>query len=79
MIYFKLVNRYLGVGYIVSQCLNKRCIILKDHDKIEIKSDNTNVEMSPLEDASDWDVEYLVEGKLLVIQHALNVQIKKDD
>lgn len=32
----------MGVGYIVSQCLNKRDMILKDHDKIEIKSDNTN-------------------------------------
>jgi len=31
-------------------------MILNDHDKIEIKSDNTNVEMSPLEDASDWDI-----------------------
>jgi hypothetical protein len=57
----------LGVGYIVSQFPNKRGMILKDHDKIEIKSDITNIEMSPLEDASDWDVEYSVEGELLVI------------
>jgi hypothetical protein len=39
----------------------------------------TLIEMSPLEDATDENVEYSVEGELLVIQHALNVQIKKND
>jgi hypothetical protein len=37
------------------------------------------MEMSPLEDANDGNVEYSVEGELLVIQNALNVQIKEDD
>jgi len=35
--------------------------------------------MPPLEDASDNDVEYPAEGKLLVIRQALNVQVNKDD
>jgi hypothetical protein len=39
-------------------------MILKDHDKIETKSGNTDYEMPPLENVSDGDIEYSIEGEL---------------
>jgi len=33
----------------------------------------------PLKDVSDMDVKYLIEGESLVIEHVLNIQVKKDD
>jgi hypothetical protein len=35
--------------------------------------------MSPLEDASDNDVENLVEGESLMVRRALNMQVKEND
>jgi hypothetical protein len=50
-------------------------MILWYHRKIESKSDESeDDDISPLEDCNDRDVEYLIEGKLL-----LKVQTKKDD
>lgn len=36
-------------------------------------------EMPALENYNDEDVEYLPDGKSLIIWHALNIQIKEDD
>lgn len=35
--------------------------------------------MPALENYNDEDVEYLADGKSLIIWHALNIQIKEDD
>jgi hypothetical protein len=35
--------------------------------------------LSPLEDASDNDVENLVEGESLMVRRALNIQVKEND
>ncbi|XP_052185202.1 uncharacterized protein LOC127796838 [Diospyros lotus] len=70
----------LGIGYIASQCPNKRVMILKDdgdietEDEIDNKYDNES--MPPLEDASG--IEYPVDGELLVARRALSVQVKTD-
>jgi hypothetical protein len=65
----------LRVGHKALQCTNKQAMILWYHRKIESKSDESeDDDISPLEDCNDRDVEYLVEGKLL-----LNVQTKEGD
>jgi len=66
----------LGSGHIVSQCPNKRVMVIRDNREVMTDSD----EMPELVDASDDDgVEYLVEGESLVARRALNTQIKIDD
>ena len=47
----------------------------------EIVMDNKEEEepMAPLDDTSDIDLEYLVEGEALVTRHVLNTQVKEDD
>jgi hypothetical protein len=64
----------LGVSDITSQCPNKRVMILCDNREVEIENDDNYEKMSPLEDDSADDVEYMVEGESLVVRHAL-----KDD
>jgi hypothetical protein len=61
-----------------SQCPNKNAIILQDHREVKTESNNSDDETLLIEDVSDGDVEYSVEGEFLVIRCALNVQIKKD-
>ena len=77
-------NRYikcfccLGIGYIASQCPNKRAMVLHDDGEIKSKGeDDDNEFMLPLEDASD--VEFAVDGETLIGRHALNMQIKEED
>ena len=66
-------------GHITSRCPNKRTIIMK-HCEIKSKSNKFNVhEMSPLDDCSDVEIVYLVEGEALVIRHVINAQVKKND
>ncbi|KAH9792625.1 hypothetical protein KPL71_004200 [Citrus sinensis] len=67
----------LGTGHIASQCPNKRVMILRDDGDVETESESDDDPMPPLEDANDG-VEYLVDGKLMVIRRALNVQVKED-
>jgi hypothetical protein len=64
----------LGVSDITSQGPNKRVMILCDNREVEIENDDNYEKMSPLEDDSDDDVEYMVEGESLVVRRAL-----KDD
>jgi len=49
-------------------------MILCDNREVEIENDDNYEKMSPLEDDSADDVEYMVEGESLVVRHAL-----KDD
>jgi hypothetical protein len=64
----------LGVSDITSQGPNKRVMILCDNREVEIENDDNYEKMSPLEDDSADDVEYMVEGESLVVRRAL-----KDD
>lgn len=55
-------------------------MILKDHSEIESESDRSkDDEMPLLDNCSDRDVKYLIEGELLWIWYVFNVQIKKYD
>jgi hypothetical protein len=49
-------------------------MILCDNREVEIENDDNYEKMSPLEDDSDNDVEYMVKGESLVVRRAL-----KDD
>ncbi|KAH9705002.1 Endonuclease [Citrus sinensis] len=69
--------KYLGTGHIASQCPNKRVMILRDDGDVETESELDDDPMPPLEDANDG-VEYPVDGKLMVVRRALNVQVKED-
>ncbi|KAH9680244.1 hypothetical protein KPL71_026482 [Citrus sinensis] len=64
-------------GHIASQCPNKRVMILRDDGDVETESESDDEPMPPLEDANDG-VEYPVDGKLMVVRRALNVQVKED-
>ncbi|KAH9658278.1 hypothetical protein KPL70_023423 [Citrus sinensis] len=67
----------LGTCHIASQCPNKRVMILRDDGDVETESESDDDPMPHLEDANDG-VEYPVDGKLMVVRHALNVQVKED-
>ncbi|XP_059446591.1 uncharacterized protein LOC132178154, partial [Corylus avellana] len=71
--------RCLGVGYIASQCPNKRTMIALVDGEVETKSEGDDDQMPSLEDAFDDDVEYPVEGESLVARRALSAQVKEDD
>ncbi|KAH9686183.1 Endonuclease [Citrus sinensis] len=55
----------------------KRVMILRDDGDVETESESDDEPMPPLEDANDG-VEYRVDGKLMVVRRALNVQVKED-
>ena len=69
----------LGRGHISSQCPNKRVMILREDGDVETEGESDDDEMPPLEDASDVEVAYPVDGRLLVARRALSVQVKKGD
>jgi hypothetical protein len=70
----------LGSGHIMSQCPNKRVMVMRDNGEVMTDSEDDSDEMPELVDASDDDgVEYPVEGNSLVARRALNTQIKIDD
>jgi hypothetical protein len=64
----------------VSQCPNKRVMVMCDNWEVMTDSEDDSDEMPELADASDDDgVEYPVEGEYIVPRRALNTQIKLDD
>ncbi|KAH9716908.1 Endonuclease [Citrus sinensis] len=67
----------LTQGHIASQCPNKRVMILRDDGDVETESESDDDPMPPLEDANDG-VEYPVDGKLMFVRRALNMQVKED-
>ena len=66
-----------GTGHIASQCPNKRALILRDDGDVETESESDDDPMSPLKDANDG-VEYPIDGKLMVVRRALNMQARED-
>ncbi|RDY04215.1 hypothetical protein CR513_12112, partial [Mucuna pruriens] len=66
---FKCLKR----GHIVSQCLNKRTMIMKDNGEVEIKEEFDNDLMSFLKDDNE---ELPHDGDLLVVRRVLNMQKK---
>ncbi|KAH9686182.1 Endonuclease [Citrus sinensis] len=52
-------------------------MILRDDGDVETESESDDEPMPPLEDANDG-VEYHVDGKLMVVRRALNLQVKED-
>ncbi|RDX93950.1 hypothetical protein CR513_23724, partial [Mucuna pruriens] len=66
-----------GVGHIVSQCPNKRAMIMMDNGEVESESSSDD-EMLPLEDCSDIEVVEPIDGVVLVTRHALSIQPKED-
>ncbi|RDX96202.1 hypothetical protein CR513_21169, partial [Mucuna pruriens] len=69
--------RCQGVEHIVSQCLNKRAMIMMDNGEVESKSSSDD-EMPPLEDCSDMEVTEPIDGVVLDTRCALNIQPKED-
>ncbi|RDX91144.1 hypothetical protein CR513_26905, partial [Mucuna pruriens] len=69
--------RCQGVGYIASQCPNKRAMIMLDNGEIESESSNDD-EMPQLKDCSDVEVGEPVNGDILVTRRALSIQPKED-
>jgi len=54
-------------------------MILKDHKKIESRSDRSDDdEVPPLEDYSDVEIAYLVEREALIIRCVLTMQVKEE-
>ena len=66
-----------GRGHIASQCPNKRVMVMRDNGEIETDNESDRDSMPSLEDADD--VEYAVQGELMVARRALSVQAKEDD
>ncbi|GKU88758.1 hypothetical protein SLEP1_g2985 [Rubroshorea leprosula] len=56
----------------------KHMMILREDGEIETNGEFDDESMPPLEDAND-DVEYAIDGELLITRQALNVQAKEDD
>ena len=71
--------RCLGLGHIASQCPNKRTMIAHVNGEVETESDSDHDQTKPPEDTCDDDLEYPVEGEILVARRVLNAQIKEDD
>ena len=66
------------IGHISTHCPNKRTIVMHGG---EIMTDNEEEEepMPPLDDTSDIDLEFSVEGVALVTRLVLSAQVKEDD
>ena len=62
--------RCLGVGHITSQCPNKRTMITRVDGEVETESEEDDDQMLSLQDASNDNVEYLIEGESLVARSA---------
>ena len=54
-----------GRGHVVSQCPNKRVIVLRDDGEIEFEDKDDTESMPPLDDLDDE--EYAVQGEMLVL------------
>jgi hypothetical protein len=67
----------LGKRHIASQCPNRRVMLTRDNGEVEYESYKSESEEIPLlEDCSDEEIAYFVEGKTLVIRSVQNMQIK---
>ena len=66
-----------GRGYIASQCPNKRVMVMRSNDEIEMNNESDCDSMPSLEDADEE--EYAAQGELLVARRAVSVKAKEDD
>ncbi|RDX62387.1 hypothetical protein CR513_59290, partial [Mucuna pruriens] len=69
--------RCQGVKHIVSQCPNKREMIMMDNGEVESES-SSDYEMPPLKASSDMEVDEPVDGVVLDTRRALSIQPKED-
>ncbi|RDY10238.1 hypothetical protein CR513_05275, partial [Mucuna pruriens] len=65
-----------GVGHIVSQCPNKRAMVIWDNGEIESESSSDD-EIPPLEYYSDVEVVEPISGDILVTERTLSIQPKE--
>ena len=71
--------RCQGHGYYVSECPNKRMMMIRDDGDMESESDRSDCEgMLPLEDIDEDELALPVAGSL-VIRRTLQVQVKEDE
>ena len=54
-------------------------MILCDCRGVKTTNKNNDEKITPLKNTSDDEVEYLVESELLMVRHALSVQVKDDE
>ena len=66
-------------GHVALQCPNKKDMVMKANDVVEIDGEDEEEKMSPLENTDNIYVEYLVERGELVVRRALNIHVKVDD
>ncbi|KAH9649251.1 hypothetical protein KPL70_025912 [Citrus sinensis] len=67
-----------AMGHIISECENKRVMILQDNGEIITEDETEENEIPPLEDVEDE--EYIAPWELtLVARRALSVQVKEDE
>ncbi|XP_044465406.1 uncharacterized protein LOC123195651 [Mangifera indica] len=71
--------RCLGRGQIASQCPNKRTMVLREDGEYETEEESSDESMPPIEDASDVELEYALEGEALVSKRALSLHYKKEN
>jgi hypothetical protein len=68
----------LGFGHVVSKFPNKKVMVLKANNEVEIDEEDKKKKMSPLKDVNDIYIKYLVNEKTLVVKRALNLLINMD-
>ena len=54
-------------------------MVIKANNKVETNGKDKKEKMSPLKDADDVCVEYLVEGEELMVKRELNMHVNMDD
>ena len=69
--------KFQGRGHIISQCSNKRVMVIQDNGEIETDNELDCDSMPSLKNADDE--EYAAQGELLVAMRALSLQAKEDD
>lgn len=67
----------LGLRHIANQCPNQSVMILRDNRDIESELETDGEPTQPLDDASE--MEYPVDGELVVVKQRLNIQASDDE
>ena len=66
------------LGHFSTHCPNKRTMMMPKGE-IMTNSEEEEESMPPLDDTSDVDLEFPVEGEALVTRRVLSAQVKEDD
>jgi hypothetical protein len=67
-----------GFGHVTSQCPNKRVMVMKANNEVEIDEEDEDEKMPPLKDVNEVCVENMFEADALVIRKALNMHVNMD-